>query len=205
VRTTKRERTWEKCSVCDRKRTAEKSIWCTSCGRRHHNKCVSQNPDKSDVRYCDDCGADLTKPIEKSLKSFRSVDPMAEDRLKEEIKQLTQLLAEEREENRREKAEKEAEQLDEQRQTMKRLKDFETREQEVCDQLQAERVQTKDREAQQEEVIEALKERLNRIEKGTQDHQHQGSVTERGIDSALERTSRMLSNVPRNLMRLGRT
>ncbi|MCP4488792.1 MAG: hypothetical protein GY820_15995, partial [Gammaproteobacteria bacterium] len=88
---------------------------------------------------------------------------------------------------------------------MKRLKDFETREQEVCDQLQAERIQTKDREAQQEEVIEALKERLNRIEKDTQDHHHQGSVTERGIESALERTSRMLSNVPRNLLRLGRT
>ncbi|MCP4492925.1 MAG: hypothetical protein GY820_37330, partial [Gammaproteobacteria bacterium] len=130
---------------------------------------------------------------------------MAEDRLKEEIKQLTQLLAEERKENWREKAEKDAERVDEQRQTMKRLKDFETREQEVCDQLKAERMQTKDREAQQEEVIEALQAKLNRIEKDAQDRQDRGSVTERGIDSALERTSRMLSNVPRNLLRLGRT
>ncbi|MCP4475120.1 MAG: hypothetical protein GY821_11270, partial [Gammaproteobacteria bacterium] len=110
---------------------------------------------------------------------------MAEDRLKEEIKQLTQLLAEEREENQREKAEKEAERLDDQRQTMKRLKDFETREQEACDQLQAERLQTTDREAQQEEVIEALKARLNRIEKDAQDHQSRGSITERGVESAL--------------------
>ncbi|MCP4489572.1 MAG: hypothetical protein GY820_19990, partial [Gammaproteobacteria bacterium] len=123
----------------------------------------------------------------------------------EEIKQLTQLLAEEREENRREKAEKDAKRVDEQCQTMKRLQDFTTRAQEVCDQLRAERIQSKDPAAQQEEVIEALQARLNRIEKDAQDHQDRGSVTKRGIDSALERTSRMLSNVPRNLLRLGRT
>ncbi len=129
LRTNKRERVWEKCSVCDRKLTNEKSVWCGSCGRRHHKKCVTPSQDKSNARYCDDCGADLTKPIEKSIKSFQveqNENQMAEDQLKEEIKQLTQLLAEEREENRREKAEKEAERLDDQRQTMKRLKDFET-------------------------------------------------------------------------------
>ncbi|MCP4487697.1 MAG: hypothetical protein GY820_10335, partial [Gammaproteobacteria bacterium] len=80
LRTNKRECAWEKCSVCNRKLTNEKSIWCESCGRRHHKKCVTPNPDKSDARYCDDCGADLTKPIEKKAKSFQgeqNEDPMA--------------------------------------------------------------------------------------------------------------------------------
>ncbi|MCP4487127.1 MAG: hypothetical protein GY820_07400 [Gammaproteobacteria bacterium] len=122
TKTNKQERAWEKCSVCDNKLTSEKSILCGSCGRRHHKKCVTPNQDQSNMQYCGDCGADLTKPVEKSAKSFQvdqNEDQMAEDRLREEVRQLTQLLAEEREENAREKAEKEAEREDLSNQTTK--------------------------------------------------------------------------------------
>ncbi len=87
--------------MCGSKLTNEKSMLCGSCGRRHHKKCVPPVQDQSNVQYCDECGADLTKPIEKSVKSFQvtqSDGTMAEDQLKEEVRQLTKLLSEEREE-----------------------------------------------------------------------------------------------------------
>ncbi len=67
----KKKKAWEKCFICNDKLTNRYSILCTSCQRRRHKKCILPSGDRSELKYCETCGADLTIPVEKSNTSFQ--------------------------------------------------------------------------------------------------------------------------------------
>ncbi|MCP4487565.1 MAG: hypothetical protein GY820_09650, partial [Gammaproteobacteria bacterium] len=91
-----------------------------------------------------------------------------------------------------------------QRQTAKRIRDLETRERELSDQLQAERLQSRDRESQQEEVIIYLQDRVNQMEGQVRERSTMSLANERVSDTAVECTSVTLADIPPKSVRAGR-